>query len=275
MKNNKKNEIRFGFEREKRKRQIKNLSWGVAKNFTNLVFLQLVFFGSLAVRGKYASRELRKIFEKYEGIDWDKLRKTLGDLKRKGFIDYAKGQMFEPEITKAGIKRYKSLFPVYDRERTWDKKVYLITYDIPEAKRINRDKLRDFLQKIGCGKLQDSVWLTCYNPKKLVKGFVEHFDIEGSVIVSDIGKDGNIGEEDLQGLVKQVYKLDELNEKYQDFIFKIKDKKISPHQIGFVYNSILLDDPQVPFELLPDDWMGEKAYKIFLHFCHFKTTAVV
>lgn len=255
--------VDFGFEKEKRKRFIKNLSWGVAKTLSDLVFLQLVFFSSLVLRGRYVQKELHQVFEKYREVDWEKIRKALGDLKRKGLIDYVEGKLLEAKITEAGFRRYKSFLPVYDEKRVWDGKVYLITYDIPEGKRDDRDKLRDFLERTGCGKLQASVWLTCYNPKQLVGEFVKSQNISGSVIVSDIGKDGSVGEEDLKDLIARVFKLEELNERYQDFILKVKNGEIGKYQIGFAFASILQDDPQLPFELLPDGWLGEKAYKIF------------
>lgn len=254
---------KLGFEREKQKRKIRELSWGMVRTLTDLVFLQLCLASSLTFSGRQAQKGIKEIFEQYQEIDWEKIRRVAGNLKKRGLVNYTKGKLLEPRITKTGLKKFNSLVPFYHKKRTWDKKIYLITYDIPEEKRNERNRLRFFLEKIGCGMMQASVWLTCFNPKKLVKNFVEENNISGSVVVADIGKDGSVGEEDLKDLVGKVYRLEELNDRYREFIWGVKRGEIKRLQVDFAYLSILADDSQVPFELLPDDWAGEEAHKIF------------
>lgn len=78
-------------------------------------------------------------------------------------------------------------------------------------------------------------------------------------MVSDIGKDGSIGDEDLNNLVNRVYCLEKINQRYKDFINELGTIKVVNSQIHFQYLSILKDDPQLPFEILPFDWTGDKA----------------
>src|SRR3989337_1644773 len=101
-----------------------------------------------------------------------------------------------PEITKEGRKRLRRLIPRYDEKRVWDGRMHLVTYDIPERRYSDRQLLRMYLKKIGCGRLQDSVWITPYNPVDIIRAFVEKHDLAGTVIVSDMGDGGAIGEED-------------------------------------------------------------------------------
>ncbi|MDZ4229059.1 MAG: PaaX family transcriptional regulator C-terminal domain-containing protein, partial [Patescibacteria group bacterium] len=137
----------------------------------------------------------------------------------------------------------------------------LMSYDIPEARKVERNRLRRLLKTLGCGLLQESVWLTPYNPKKILEEFVGENDLAGLVLVSDLGKDGSIGEEDNRGLVARVYQLDRLNRLYWEFIDRWKDKKPNLEMLSHFF-SILKDDPQLPFELLPDDWLGEKSWDL-------------
>jgi phenylacetic acid degradation operon negative regulatory protein len=251
------------FSKEKRKRKINDISWGLVKTLTDLVLLQLFLASSMIFKSRYSQKGIKELFDESQDIDWRQIRQTLTYLKKEGIVSYTRSRVLEPRITNLGIKRLRKILPVYDIDRPWDKKVYLITYDISEEQRQKRDLLREGLETIGCGKLQDSVWITCYNPQKLVAEFIRKHNIEGSVIVSVIGKDGSIGREDLKDLISRVYKLNQLNDKYRDFIDKIKQDIINNSNVGFAYLSILQDDPQLPFELLPDDWLGEKAYFIY------------
>jgi phenylacetic acid degradation operon negative regulatory protein len=251
------------FEKEQLKRKFTNISWGIAKNLTDFTLFFLFFSSSLTLRGKYAQKGIKDLFESSQDIDWGKIRKVLARLKKEGFISYSRSRILEPQITSLGLKRIKKSLPSYEVHRPWDKKIYLITYDIPEKEKKERDRLRNFLINLGCGMLQASVWLTPYNPKKLVSSFIKQNKIKGSIIVSDVGKDGNIGKKDLRRLLSKVYELEKLNEKYKVFLDNIGKGRIKKTHLGFAFLSILKDDPQLPFELLPDDWLGEKAYFLY------------
>ena len=83
-----------------------------------------------------------------------------------------------------------------------------------------------------------------------------------------MGTDGAIGEEKLPDLIRRVYRLDALNERYTEFIEKYERKKNLTSVFGMStdYFSILKDDPQLPFVLLPDDFLSEKAYLVYQSF---------
>lgn len=131
-----------------------------------------------------------------------------------------------------------------------------------EEKRYQRKILREYLKKLGCGILQDSVWLTPYNPKLTLKTFIDENFPSGSIIVSDIGENGSIGDEDLGDLVSRVYHLDRINQKYEQFIYEHKNKNTFDVSSKFWFLSILREDPQLPFEILPYNWLGDKAYQL-------------
>jgi len=137
----------------------------------------------------------------------------------------------------------------------------LVTYDIPETHRKQRNILRESLQRIGCGRLQDSVWMTPYNPTDILTDVVEHNNLQGTVIISTIGKDGSIGEESLPELIIRIYCLEELNKRYIVWLEEAKNRKQIDHWIILKYLSILQEDPQLPFSLLPSWWKGDVAYQ--------------
>lgn len=62
--------------------------------------------------------------------------------------------------------------------------------------------------------------------------------------------------------MRRVYHLDRLNARYGEFL-KQSLKHWPRFQIATTFYSILKDDPQLPFELLPKDWQGDKDFKKF------------
>lgn len=195
------------------------------------------------------------------GIDSETVKKTIWNAIHKKLIKKTQDDRLI-ELTREGKDRISRLLPVYRENRTWNGHFYLVIYDIEERKRRERNILRSHLKKLGCGFLQDSVWLTPYNPKRILHNFVEEKNLSGAIIVSDIGRDGSIGEESMDELIRRVYQLDELNLRYKELIDLLENKKVNKIQAEFQYLSILQDDPQLPFEILPRDWLGDKVYNL-------------
>lgn len=193
------------------------------------------------------------------GINKETVKRAFWKAAHRKFIKRGGENKNILQITTAGLERLGQKLPVYKEKRLWDGRLYLITYDIPEEAKSKREILRECLKGLGCGMLQDSVWITPYNLKIILKKLVLEHQISGSVIVSDLGKDGSIGDEDLDDLITRVYCLDEINEKYKQFIQKLHSGSLNKIQAYFQFLSILKKDPQLPFEILPYNWLGDKA----------------
>ncbi len=210
-----------------------------------------------------------KAFNDLEKINYDSIKRSLYQLKKKGLVKLSgRGDKLGAKITKQGKKRLEAIVPFYDEKRVWNGKLYLVTYDVPERQRDDRDLLRRYLRKIGCGMFQASVWLTPYNPAGVLRDFVSDKNLSGAVVVSCVGKDGDVGQEDVKNLVARVFQLDELNDRYVDYLDEFgRGGEFSESQAVFGFLSILGDDPQLPFDLLPDDWVGDEAYILFKELC--------
>lgn len=217
------------------------------------VELSTAGYGSKAA-GKAYARTLREI----GGVKEENTRQALRDLKRKRYVKYSRGQS-DVEITVAGKRRLRRFVPVYEKKRKWDRRLYLITYDIPESKKVIRDYFREHLKALGCGMLQASVWITPYDPREVLRKFIRFNRLEGDVLISYVGRDSNIAGADFNQLVRRIYHLDELNKRYIEFL-RSPLEKWPRYRVVTAFYSILRDDPQLPFELLPADWWGDKAY---------------
>lgn len=239
---------------------------GVVSTLTDLtlflIFYQLELMASGAKTIGGVQRASEKGMDDLAQINYRSIKRALIQLKRKGFVKTLKDSFMEAEITSAGKRRIGEFVPRYYTKRPWDGNIYLVSYDIPVKKNSERNLLRYFLQKLGCGLLQESIWVTPYNPTKIIREFVEDHNLEGTILVSILGKDGSIGGMTVEELIEGVYKLTELNERYREFLRECR-QGMTKAQALFQYLSILADDPQLPFELLPDGWVGDEAYKVF------------
>ena len=209
----------------------------------------------------------------YEATEWlhdfnyKTIKNAIAQLKHKKYISYSQKPTIKMiEITEEGKQRLLSLIPQYKKRRSWDERIYLVTYDVPETHRHHRNIFRSFLKRLGCAMLQESVWITPYNPKKEIKQFCKDYDLSSVVIVSDMGKDAVVGDVDMKSLVRSLYKFDNINDRYAKYITLFEAVK-KPHPvIATAYLAILRDDPQLPHALLPKDWLGDKAHAIFHKF---------
>jgi DNA-binding transcriptional regulator PaaX len=247
--------------------QIKEITGGVFGALTDFLLWQIFLVG--ATVGKSGTRGVYQAFKEADemlaSVNHRSLAATWNQLTQKKLIIYQKrNNLYYPVITEFGRKRLEERMPVYREKRPWDGRIYLITYDIPEIKHTKRDALRSFLIRIRCKLLQESVWLIPYNPRELIAVFLKDHSVPGTVIISDVGKDGGIGETTVQDLVVRLYSLETLNKRYYDFISQVTKITLPVKSMILKYLSILDDDPQLPFELLPKGWLGDKAYRQYL-----------
>ncbi len=247
---------------------IKKVSCGILSTASDLVllhaFLLLEGMGGVG----YSQRSVRVTFEKALN-DLDAFTSgvpatSIKHLTLRGWIKRASRDLRNWHITASGRKRIASLFPMYRRHRPWDKKMYIITYDVPERAHWKRDVLREQLRKLGCGMIQASVWITPSYPRKILREMIDEYRIPGSILVSDLGINGSIGEQSLTDLVREVYQIDALEQEYAQFIEQCK-KGIYKHPVTIhcAFTCILAHDPQLPFALLPQPWIGSTAHEYY------------
>lgn len=188
-------------------------------------------------------------------------RRAVGRAAGEGLIKRMAGGY---ELTEDGREKLRELLPDYKKQRSWDGRLWLITYDIPENIKKKREKFRKFLAEIGCRMVQESVWLSLKDPRGWVTGRINSLRLQGRVIVSCLGKDGSLGDEDTAKMVARIFKLKNINRQYRRWINQAKNtQKAGIFHHGLRFLAILRDDPVVPQKLLPADWTGEAALELF------------
>lgn len=241
-------------------RLVKEISLGVCGTLVDIT-LFLVCFGAgymlsgmSSYKGRVNLKPIKVMLKAYPTLR-SRLRNALHLARRDGLIS-------DEELTQEGIKRVKEILPRFKRQSVWSGSLWLVTYDISEKRKRDRELLRDFLIGQGYGKLQDSIYVAPFDPTDVVKQEVNKRGIKGEVLISKMGTGGHIGEMSITELLAKVYNLESVNTRYWTFIQKTIHN-FSPQEAPLLfleYLAALKVDPQLPEELLPADWSGKEAY---------------
>jgi len=165
------------------------------------------------------------------------------------------------------------------RQDPWDRQWYLLIYSIPESKRHLRRKLRERLLWLGFGALNQATWISPRNLRSDVERVVNSLDVAPYVEFFAAQHQGFGSDREI---VERCWDLKRLNDYYATFIARYEPlfrehqarlkagKKLEPREC-FVQRFMLVHeyrlspyvDPNLPLELLPDDWLGERATRLF------------
>lgn len=200
-------------------------------------------------------------------INWQTIKNAINHLKKMGLLKSIQHSLLAVEITRAGLEKLSKQLPRYKTRRPWDKMIYLVSYDIERDKNWYRDRLRHLLLSVGATRIHDSLYITPYNPKGILKQFVKENGSHGNILISMLTKDSQIGENpDIKELLWEYYGMEEINLSYKNFILAYQGEKkgqVSPIQVAMDFLAIVKKDPQLPFELLPAKYLGDKAYLLY------------
>ena len=232
--------------------KIKKLTFGLVDNVLDTALL-IAYSIPYMIKEPSMSRVMENIAIIWDGYDPDLLRRGFYNLKSKKYLDK------NSKITQQGWEKIQSLLPVYKRPGSWNGQWHLVVFDVPERLRRKRDLLRDKLMALNFGMLQKSVWLSPFDYLEIIDKLVDFYKISPYVLSATISKVDNQEDKDLAG---RVWPLGKISRSYRKFIAKYRKAEKTDFSAKLFYLSILKQDPQLPRELLPDDWSGEEAAKI-------------
>jgi phenylacetic acid degradation operon negative regulatory protein len=165
------------------------------------------------------------------------------------------------------------------RADDWDGKWCLLTYSIPEKKRHLRNKLRERLTWLGYAQLNHATWISPRILQRELDDLLDSLKIRGHV---EIFCAEHLGFSSNREVVARCWNLEGLNQTYADFIARyepllnghkarlVEENGLDPSEcfvqrfmLVHEYRSFPYVDPNLPAELLPDDWLGDKALRLF------------
>lgn len=182
-------------------------------------------------------------------------------LYKTGFIEKViKNGKPHLRLTNKGEKIIKRDFSYIDmQKKRWDGKWRLVIFDFPEKDKSVRDRLREKLLNLGFGKLQLSIYISPHDYAQDLAEFLTSQKILGYAYVL-IAKHQLMG--DPQDLAARVWPIEEINNKYEDLLYKLekirKGDFASVRKIKSDYLEVILEDPFLPRQLLPEYWLGDK-----------------
>ncbi|WP_299051295.1 PaaX family transcriptional regulator C-terminal domain-containing protein [uncultured Nocardioides sp.] len=151
----------------------------------------------------------------------------------------------------------------------WDSRWLVLTVSIPESQRRLRHRLRTRLTWLGMGSPYSGLWVS---PDAEKVAEVDEVITElglGDQSVAWVGPTAGIGNESL--LVDAAWDLAGLAERYRVFLATFSDRRADSADEAFTAQVELVQewrrfpflDPDLPRELLDDDWPGRAAADVF------------
>jgi phenylacetic acid degradation operon negative regulatory protein len=165
------------------------------------------------------------------------------------------------------------------KNNQWDRSWNIVIYSVPERRREARDRLRLELSWMGYGPLSEATWISPYDLTKEVEDLAERLQIKEYIQIFQAKHQGST---DPKKIVSQCWDLGRIHERYANFIAKYRPKleyhlkrlqageNLEPSEC-FVerfnliheYRKLPFLDPDLPQELLPENWLRPQAAALF------------
>ena len=158
------------------------------------------------------------------------------------------------------------------RGSPWTGRWTMVIYQVPESERTTRDQLRKQLAWLGFGQLSPSTWLSPHDLTQEAKNLALRYECARLDAFS-------CGSEDAAGarvLASRCWDLDALGRDYQRFLSSyehldsegcsmLEGKQALVERMRLIegFRRFPFRDPELPYELQPDNWPGPAAWRLF------------
>lgn len=164
------------------------------------------------------------------------------------------------------------------RDAPWDGTWSLVTYSIPEDDRELRDRLRAGLTWLGFGSLGGGLWISPHDDVAPVGSLAGEIGVRDHV---ETFRARHLGFSDPARLVARCWDLEAVDERYGAFLRRFEpelerarraaragaheplDAYVRRFELIHAYREFPALDPYLPPALLPPDWRGDRAARLF------------
>ena len=178
------------------------------------------------------------------------------------------------ELLEEGQRRI--YHPAWSSE--WDGSWLLLAYSIPQDARRARDRLRDRLAWLGFGSIGNGLWISPHDVATEIRDLAAQLDLGDHLVCFR----AETLEENDAALVQRGWDLNALDKAYQRFIrnwsevsdelghadtnVPLDGKRSYAQRFSLIheFRRFTLDDPFLPRALLPPNWAGDPASRLFL-----------
>lgn len=218
------------------------------------------------------------------GVSSQAARSALSRMSRRGWLKASKrGRLSLYALTARGRRLMEEgTRRIYsDPVDEWDGRWRVVVYSLPEDKRHLREALRKRLEWLGFGPLGPGTWISPHDRQSELE---EMFDDLGVSRFVDCFAGNWLGTSH-QELVSRCWDLKDLNRRYAGFLKEwqpkferhlrsesdgesvdLADCFVNRFWIIHDYRFFPEIDPGLPSELLPADWLGDEARRLFLQY---------
>jgi phenylacetic acid degradation operon negative regulatory protein len=216
------------------------------------------------------------------GLSGQAVRSTLSRMSQKGWLESRKVGRYSfyfqtpgfLELLEEGARRI-----FQPRHDPWDGRWHLLTYSMPESKRHLRRRLRRRLLWLGFGALHQATWISARDLREQVEQIVNTLEVRPYVEFFTAKHRGFASDKEI---VARCWNMEQLGAYYTSFIARYEplfqehqarlagSDSLEPQEcfvqrftLVHEYRSSPYVDPNLPRELLPDDWQGERATQLF------------
>jgi phenylacetic acid degradation operon negative regulatory protein len=204
-------------------------------------------------------------------------RAALSRLARRGLLAYTKtGRNTYYGLTARTAEALDAsrhrILSFGDRPEPWDGYWTVAAFSLPEERRDLRHSLRAQLRWLGFAPLFDGMWVSPRTPAEETWQVLEDLEISSATVLrarepGPAGGRALIEAWDL-GSLRGLY--DGLIEEYQPLVQRIRQGQVSAREalvarteVMGTWRSFPAMDPDLPDELLPDDWPRQAARQVF------------
>lgn len=212
------------------------------------------------------------------GVTESAMRQAVSRTVRQGWLQSRRvGGRSNYSLTANGRKRITVASQrVYNpEERNWDGSWRVLSYSVPEDLRERRDDLRRELVWTGFGPLAPGLWISPNPLEDAALDLIHRYDLVPYV---HLFRATHVGPQTAQELVATCWDLPGIAGHYQRFIeewlprlqaqadqMELDDVGCYVERLSLVheYRKFLFVDPGLPADLLPPEWLGDDAGRLF------------
>lgn len=246
-------------------------------------FLIFTLFGDFIWKrgGKIWTSSLLYLMKRL-GMSERAVRSALSRMTLKGWLSTQKhGRRSQYSLTDEGLALMeRGQQRIFSSEFTdWDHRWHLVVYSLPEKKRDIRHALRTQLSWLGFGSLAPGTWISPHHPTVNLENMFSELNVEQYV---ELFTGVFLGPSNAKELTNRCWDLEGLASQYEEFIqqfqddydkcldvinkgqsLNLEDCFIRRFWLTHNFQSFPMKDPNLPTELLPSDWIGNKARVFF------------
>jgi phenylacetic acid degradation operon negative regulatory protein len=215
------------------------------------------------------------------GVDQQTVRSAISRLKQRGLLVASKrGRTAGYELSaEAGAILAEGDHRIFEHRRAAaDDPWLLAVFSVPETERDKRHRLRSRLARLGFGTVSAGVWVAPAHLRGVTEGVLRRQGLDG---YADLFECAYVAFGEPKAKVRQWWDLDQLAALYDEFLAahrpvlakwkRRKTERAGDDAEAFAdYVRVLTDwrrlpyaDPGLPAALLPADWEGALAAKLF------------